>query len=192
MPPKARFTQEQIVDTALTIVETDGFERLTARNLGEKLGSSARPIFTAFDSMDEVVERTIERANEVYSQYVNEGLKEEIPFKGVGMSYIRFATERTQLFRLLFMKQNKQIRDMNTILRGIEINYNKILSSVTDNYDVDVKTAEKLYLHIWLYTHGIATLIATKMCPFTIGEISQMLTDVFISLLARAKRGELK
>ena len=192
MPPKAKFTQEQIVDTALSIVETEGFERLTARNLGEKLGSSARPIFTAFASMEEVVEQTIARANSIYTQYVNDGLKEEIPFKGVGMSYIRFATERAELFRLLFMKQNKQIRDMNSILRGIEINYNKILSSVTDSYNVDVETAKTLYLHIWLYTHGIATLIATKMCPYSTDEISQMLTDVFTSLLIRAKRGELK
>ena len=191
MPPKAKFTQEQIIDAALSIVENEGFERLTARNLGEKLGSSARPIFTAFANMEEVIEQTIARANSIYTQYVNNGLKEEIPFKGVGMSYIRFATERAELFRLLFMKQNKQILDMNSILRGIEVNYNTILSSVTDSYNVDVYTAKKLYLHIWLYTHGIATLIATKMCPYSTDEISQMLTDVFTSLLIRAKRGEL-
>ncbi len=59
MPPKAKFTQEQIVETALSIIENQGLENLTARNLGENLGSSARPIFTAFNNMDEVIEATV-------------------------------------------------------------------------------------------------------------------------------------
>lgn len=192
MPPKAKFTQEQIIDTALSIVETEGFERLTARNLGEKLGSSARPIFTAFANMEEVISATTKRADEIYTSYVNEGLKEHLQFKGVGMSYIRFATERPKLFQLLFMKENNDTPNTNTVLRGIETSYDKIVASICDNYGVDTETALKLYLHNWIYSHGIAVLIATKVCAFTEEQISQMLTDVFVSLLTRAKRGELK
>ena len=46
MPPKAKFTKEEITEAALNIVQTNGFEALTARELGTRLGSSARPIFT--------------------------------------------------------------------------------------------------------------------------------------------------
>ena len=41
MPPKPRFTREEIVDAALDIVSRKGIEALTARELGEALGSSA-------------------------------------------------------------------------------------------------------------------------------------------------------
>lgn len=54
MPPKAKFTKEEIVEAALGIAHESGFDALTARTLGERLGSSARPIFTVFKSMDEV------------------------------------------------------------------------------------------------------------------------------------------
>lgn len=192
MPPKAKFTQEQIIDTALAIVETDGIEKLTARNLGEKLGSSARPIFTAFDSMDDVINAAIRHADKIYTSYVSEGLKEPLPFKGVGMSYIRFASERPKLFQLLFMKENGDIPNMKSVLRGIETSYDQIMSSIRDSYGLSDEIAQKLYLHIWIYSHGIAVLIATKVCAFTSDEISKMLTDVFTSLLIRAKRGELK
>ncbi len=192
MPPKAKFTQEQIVETALSIIENQGLENLTARNLGENLGSSARPIFTAFNNMDEVIEATIRKADEIYTSYVDEGLKETLPFKGVGMSYIRFATERPKLFTLLFMKENISAPDTNSVLCGIESNDNKILNSICDNYDLNGETSKKLYLHLWIYTHGIATLIATKVCKFTYDEVSNKLTDVFVSLLVRAKKGELK
>lgn len=191
MPPKAKFTQEQIVDVALSIIENDGLENLTARNLGDKLGSSARPIFTAFSSMDDVINMVIRKADEIYTDYVNAGLRKPLPFKGVGMSYIRFATERPKLFQLLFMKEHADIPDMKSVLRGIETSYDKILASICDNYAVDIETAKKLYIHNWIYSHGIAVLIATKVCAFTSEQVSQMLTDVFVSLLIRAKKGEL-
>ena len=54
MPPKAKFTKQQIVDAALEIFRDEGMEKLTSRNLGKKLGSSACPIFTVFSGMEEV------------------------------------------------------------------------------------------------------------------------------------------
>lgn len=191
MPPKAKFTQEQIVNEALKIVESEGLEFLTARNLGDKLGSSARPIFTLFNSMEEVTNAVKQKADDIYTAYVNEGLKEQLPFKGVGKSYIRFATERPKLFQLLFMEENAEIPDIKSVLRGIETSYGKILSSICDSYGVSEEMAQTLYLHIWIYSHGIAVLSATKVCAFTAEQVSQMLTDVFTSLIIRAKQGEL-
>jgi len=46
MPPKPKFTREEVVDTAIELIKDKGIEALTARELGAKLGSSARPIFT--------------------------------------------------------------------------------------------------------------------------------------------------
>jgi len=48
VPPKAKFTKEEIVATALAIVKEQGIEALTARSLAKELDSSARPIFTVF------------------------------------------------------------------------------------------------------------------------------------------------
>ena len=192
MPPKAKFTKQEIINASIEIIETTGIDTLTARSLGDKLGSSARPIFTVFDSMEEVLSATFAYANEIYESYVKNGLKEPLPFKGVGLSYVKFASERPKLFRLLFMKENKRIYNTQNVLAGIESNYDLILNSIVTCYGVDKEIAKKLYLHIWVYTHGIAVLIATKMCKFTNAEISDMLTEVFICLLKKAKLGELK
>jgi len=54
MPPKPKFTREEIVASAVDLVSKKGIDYLTTRNLGEWMGSSARPIFTVFNSMDEV------------------------------------------------------------------------------------------------------------------------------------------
>ena len=103
MPPKAKFNRNEIIDTALCITREQGIEAVTARELGNRLGSSARPIFTVFNSMDEVKELVILKSKELYGQYVEEGLNQETAFKGVGIAYIRFAIEQPKLFQLLFM-----------------------------------------------------------------------------------------
>lgn len=75
MPPKAKFTKEQIVNAALDIIKEQGTSELTARALGKKLGSSACPIFTVFDSMDEVMSETVKAAKALYAEYVKRGLQ---------------------------------------------------------------------------------------------------------------------
>lgn len=144
MPPKAKFTREQIVKAALDIVERDGSDALTARALGQALKSSARPIFTVFDSMDEVRAAAVAAAKSVYAEYVARGLAETPAFKGVGTEYIRFAAEKPKLFRLLFMSERDGATDVNTVLGAIDDSAPAILQSVIDGYSLDRDAAERL------------------------------------------------
>ena len=43
MPPKAKYTREEIIETALNIVAEKGKSALNARDLGAALGTSTRP-----------------------------------------------------------------------------------------------------------------------------------------------------
>lgn len=183
MPPKAKFTRSEILDMALCITKEHGIEAVTARELGNRLGSSARPIFTVFESMDEVKELVILRAKELYDQYVEDGFKNQPAFRGVGIAYIRFAIEQPKLFQLLFMTPVKESKDVSTILPVIDHNYNKILQSVQEPYGLEKSSAEKIYQHLWTYTHGIATMFATGLCSYTMEQLEERLTDIFKGLL---------
>jgi len=183
MPPIAKFKKQEIVDCALKIVELRGGDALTARSLGEKLGSSPRPIFTIFQSMEEVLAEVMKKAYGIYREYLNQGLKERYPFKGAGKAYIRFAGEHPKLFQLMFMKEAKDVPNIHQVLMNVEENYNQVLSSITTSHNINKEIAEKLYQHLWIYSHGIAVLIATQVCKFTQEDIEKMLTEVFIGLL---------
>ena len=154
----------------------------------EKLGTSD---FYRFDSMDEVRAAAVAAAKSVYAEYVARGLAETPAFKGVGTEYIRFAAEKPKLFRLLFMSERDGATDVNTVLGAIDDSAPAILQSVIDGYSLDRDAAERLYLHLWLYAHGIAALIATGVCEFTAGDISDMLTSVFVGMLAREREKNL-
>ena len=183
MPPKAKFTKAEIIEAALNIVRTEGYEALTSRALGTRLGSSARPIFTVFKNMEEVQQAMMEAAKTLYKEYVHKGLTAEHPFKGVGTQYILFSVHEPKLFRLLFMAEKKQISDLSGVLPLIDESYEDILLSIQKDYKISELSAKKLYHHLWIYTHGIASLCVTKMCRFTGDEISSMITEVFTSLL---------
>ena len=190
MPPKAKFSKEEIIQAALDLVREDGISNLTARALGTRLGSSARPIFTVFQNMDEVQQAVIKAAKSLYTGYIREGLSETPAFKGTGMQYILFSIHEPKLFQLLFMKEQVNIPDLSGVLVSIDENYYEILASVKDTYKLSDEASQKLYQHLWIYTHGIASLCATNMCRFTEEEISKMITEVFISLLKEEKAGK--
>lgn len=187
MPPRAKFTKEDITKAALEIVRTENFDSLTARALGKKLGSSACPIFTVFENMEEVQQAVLEAARGVYKGYVEKGLAETPAFKGVGTQYILFAINEPKLFQILFMSEQQKLPDIGNVLPIIDESYPEILASIVTGHGVTEKAAERLYRHLWIYTHGIASLCATKTCRFTGEEISKMMTEVFTGLLARIR-----
>ena len=183
MPPKAKFTRAEIIDAGLAILRKRNMAAVTAREIGHFLGSSPRPIFTVFESMAEVIEGIEQKAREIYSDYIRRGLEQDIAFKGVGKAYIRFSMEEPKLFQLLFMQKRTDETDIYKILPEIDENYSVILQSITDQYPVSTENAVILYRHLWIYSHGIATLCATSMCRFSDEEMEEMLTEVFRALL---------
>ena len=136
MPPKAKFTRDEIIQTGLDIVRENGMEALSARTLGTKLGSSARPIFTVFQSMEEVQEEVKKSAKLLYAGYVKKGLEQELAFKGVGAQYILFAMQEPKLFQLLFMTEQKEAPVVASILSKLDDNYEEILLSVQNGYNL--------------------------------------------------------
>ena len=136
MPPRAKFTKAEIIEAALNIVRTEGYEALTSRALGIYLGSSARPIFTVFKNMEEVQQAMIEAARALYKEYVHKGLTAAHPFKGVGTQYILFSVNESKLFQLLFMTEQKQIPDLSGVLPLIDESYEQILLSIQDDYKI--------------------------------------------------------
>ena len=191
MPPKAKFSREEIIDAAINIVREDGFDALTSRALGTKLGSSARPIFTVFQNMEEVQQVVIITAKQKYREYISKGLSQDLAFKGVGMEYILFSINEPKLFQLLFMTEQPQIPDLTGVLPLIDDSYEQILRSIQSGYGIDKSSAEILYRHLWIYTHGIATLCATNMWGFTDEEIGSMIRQVCISILKSIKAGSI-
>ena len=188
MPPKAKFTKEQIIFAAMDVVRQNGAEALTARSLADALGSSPRPIFTVFESMEEVKSEVKTAVKKLYEGYMDKAMAGEKPFKGSGMGYICFAKNEPEFFRLLFMSKQSAELNLGNVLNGIDDYSRMILQSVQKTFGFGLETSSEIYLHLWIYTHGIASLIVTGVCNFTDEEISYMLSQVCGAIVEKFKR----
>jgi len=173
VPPKPKFTREELVQAALELTREGGLELVVARNLGKKLNTAPSTIFTHFDSVEEIRQAVIDAARELYNGYVEEGLNMVPPMKGFGVQYIRFAMEEPNLYSSLFMKQRNDFKYVDFIIN--EGHYERIISAAEENFLLERKQAELLYHNMWAYAHGIAVMSATGVCNFSLEEISQML-----------------
>lgn len=182
MPPKFKFTRDEMIKAALDLTRENGISALTARALAARLGCSAKPIFGLFQNMQEVQQEVLGEANRLYQSY----LQEEIasgkypPYKASGMAYIRFAREEKELFKLLFMR-DRSGEKVEEDKREVE----QLLRLISESTGLDEKKAYLFHLEMWIYVHGIATMIATAYLDWDMQCIERFLSDEYAGLKYR-------
>ena len=187
MPPKAKFTREDVVSAAFSLVREQGVDALTARSLAARLGSSPKPIFGLFTSMGELQKDVIQKAQALFSERIAQEMAEVRfpPYKASGMAYIRFAQEEKPLFKLLYMRDRSgeppMEEDPNTAL---------MVQLIQKGTGLSKENAWLLHLETWIYVHGIATMVATSYLDWQEDFISRSLTDLYEGLKLRFQKGD--
>ncbi len=182
MAPKFKFTREEIINSALEVTRKEGISALTARRLASELGSSAKPIFGLFQSMDEVKTEVLKKADEIYREYLSREMSNDNypPYKASGIGYIRFASEEKELFKLLFMRDRSRenIADESDSLKPL-------IEIIKKQLGLDEGKAYLFHLELWLFVHGIATMLATDYLDWDMEFVSNALTDAYQGLKSR-------
>ena len=181
MPPKEKLTKNQIEEAAFEALRAGGIEQINARTLAKTLGCSTMPLFRHFEGMDQIRLAAVRRAEAMYQSYIEQGLTEPLPFKGVGLAYIRFAKEEPQLFRLFFMTPIGTVPGISPEdpMKGL------VTGAAQNSADTSREGAERILREMWLFIHGIATTYVTGTADFSEEAINEMMTDVFAGLKNR-------
>lgn len=192
MPPKPRYSREEILSTALDMVSENGMEVLTARELANRLGTSTRPIFTAFQSMEEIRTEVRRAAMRRYDSYTQIAVDYTPAFKKFGVQMIRFAREEPKLFQLLFMSAGGEAKTFDQVFVTLGDTAVMCIGLLQNDYELSYEDAMLFFRHIWIHTYGIAALCATGVCTFTEDEINDMLGQDFLAMLMRIKSGDMR
>ena len=190
MPPKAKFTKEQITKAALCVVSEKGAQALTAKELGAALGTSTTPIFTVFNSMQEVQDAVMLAAMERFEEYAHKAAHLGPVFKQIGMQMILFAKEEPKLYQLIFMSSISEAQTFDDIYAHLGSLADECLNVLQKDYDLSKADAKTLFEHVWIHTFGIGALCATGMCDFSHEQIAQMLTQDFTAMMMLMKSGK--
>lgn len=186
MPPKVKVTEAAILAAGIEIVREKGIIGVNARDIGKILGCSVQPIFSNFENMEALKEALYKTAESMFDDYMRQGMgRHRIPFLGMGLAYIDFAKTEQNIFKYLFMSDVFNGRSVLDMIRAEE--NKEIVEMIAGMTGLDFKSAEQLFLSIWLITHGIAALMATNDCDFSEDTIAKLLMDAFSGMKIQLK-----
>lgn len=182
MPTNVRITKDMILDTAFDIARSGGLKDVSNREIASRLGCSIRPIYYQFKNTDELKGELYAKIEKYFYTYLMDNMRDDIPpYKQVGINYIRFAREESHLFRILFMSETNLL-PMGFVTKD-EDDFRKLAKFIkfsTKLSDDDIKT---FHVRMWLFAHGIASLVASNTVVFSDTQIEKLLSYEFQALM---------
>lgn len=177
MASSVTFTKEEIVNKATAIVASTGWDSLNARGLAKELGMSTKPIYRMFEGMEEVKKLVYENIYRFYDEFVTSRIDKEKALITLCVAYVEFAQEHRNLFKTLFLSNNLSWKSIDSVLDE-KWNQSAIINLV-NKHDYTFENAKILFMHIWLYSNGLATLLATNDMTLDSNDIVKRIVTVY-------------
>ncbi len=191
MPPKPKFTRDQVAAAAFQMIKEGGVSALTARDLGSRMGTSARPIFTLFKNMEEVKQAARELAIQELMTYISDYREYTPAFKRIGMMIVRYGIHEPELFKLLFLQEHSRGVTFEQALHDLDGMDETCIQLVMRDYELTREEAKLLFEQMWTHALGLGTICAMGVCDLPEEEIGRRQGIMFASLMTFIKSGKL-
>ncbi len=191
MPPKPKFTREEVAAVAFQMIKEGGASALTARDLGQRLGTSARPIFTLFKNMEDVKQAARELAIREFMEYISDYREYTPAFKRIGMMIVSYGIHEPELFKLLFLQEHSRGVSFEQALHDLGGMDGTCIQLVMQDYALTREEATLLFQQMWTHALGLGTMCAMGVCDLSEEEIGRRQGIMFASLMMFIKSGKL-
>lgn len=185
MPPNIKYTKEEVIRAAVSVVEENGLGSLTARSVAVKLGSSTAPVYSHFATMDELAPEVIRETQRVLLEYTSRPYTDRV-FLNMGTGVAMFACEHNKLYKALMLEGDSYGDVVHEFIDILEFELTKDIRfrSLSDS------ERRVLLRKMWTFTHGLASLICVgliKDCDqnYIIKTLMDVGSDVIGATLAK-------
>lgn len=178
--PKQVVTQEMILSAALNITRRDGYESVNARSVADYMERSVQPIYSYFQNMEELKDTLYNRALEFYDTFIRASA-DMSSLESLGEANIKFAKQEPNLFRLLFLTKLNFFHSFSDIYTKMGIK--SVAHDLATELGISYDDASEIYIMMIVFTHGIATMVATGGAEIKDEEIRSMLNEAFRSFV---------
>lgn len=186
MPPKNKFTKEQIVDASFQIAKDEGIDHITIRKVAQKMGSSIAPIYVNFNDVEELKNEVINKIVELNIQMIKEESTGH-PFFDLGKASLRFAREYPNLFSDFVMKPNRYLSNYD---QEMQADLNHILKSDPSLSDFNDEELSIIFIKMRIFTTGISVMAANGLLAehFSEDDLLQLLSSTGEDILIATKQ----
>ncbi len=182
MPTTTRITKEMILNAAFDITRNEGIEKLSNREIAKKMNCSIRPIYYQFKNSEELYKELYNKINSYFYDFIMKNIVDDIPhYNQIGINYIKFAQEETNLFKVLFMSPSRNLP--NTFVETDKTGFAGVIDAIKLSTYLSDKDIKSFHTKMWIFVHGIATLTVSKSVKFTEEQIRDLLSQEFQALM---------
>jgi AcrR family transcriptional regulator len=189
MPPKNKFSKEEIIEAAFEIACEDGFTGITARSVAAKLKSSVAPIYVNFTTIDDLVRAVVARVFAITGELLAEQTGTS-HFEKIGRASLEVARRYPVLYRELVLTPNPYLPDYEAVQQGMI----EALANDERMSGLDLEERKRLFFKMQVFQTGLTALIANGHYPSWLSQeqAEELLLEVGNDLLTieRQKRKE--
>ena len=174
-------TKENIVRSAVKLINKEGWDALNARSLAKYIGISTKPLYRIYQNMDEIKNDVLQEIYRQYDEFINSKIDNKKALLTLCIAYVEFANDYKNLFISLFLSDNLKWKKIEDVF---DEKWNQgVIINLVNKHDYTFEKAKELFLHIWLYSNGLATLIATNQIKLDEEKIMVRLVKIYKSLV---------
>lgn len=190
MPPKPTTNKDDILNAAISLVREHGMESINARSIASVLNCSTKPLFRVYENMDALKQDVIFQLNLYYNTYMEARMNKSNRLLTQGIAYIEFARQEKNIFNTLFMNKTCAGKSIEEILDA-DWNQPSIMNAKKIT-GLSFERARALFRDVWLYSHGIATQIASDDINLPHEKVVELIENAFhrFSLVLEDKEHE--
>lgn len=153
-------TKENIVRSAVKLINKNGWDALNARSLAKHIGISTKPLYRIYENMDEIKKDVLVEIYRQYDEFITSKIDNKKALLTLCIAYVEFANDYKNLFISLFLSDNLKWKKIEDVFDE-KWNQGAIINLV-NKHGFSFDEAKSLFLNFWLYANGLATLIATN------------------------------
>lgn len=186
MARKVTISKEIILDAALKMLIRDGYSSVNIKTLAGEIGCSTQPIVWHFENMDGLRTALALYAAEYGAQKTSSQKRNPAEaFEEMGEAYVKMAMKEPNLFRFLYLGENPlgkpyDLKDISGNKESVQI-----AAGIAEKTGISVEAAARCIRNTVIYSHGIATMIATGVYKAPEKKILSMIKDASESFLLK-------
>lgn len=189
MPPKVKFSREEIIDAAFAAAREKGFSGITAREVADRLNCSVAPIYVNFAAIDDLADAVLQRVFAISNELLAKQTSPRI-FENIGRASLAFAREYPVILRELIMNpavhQSSREEQTETLVDA--------LSEDPDIGKLSREERRRLLAKMQIFQTGLTVMTANGSLPSWIDDeaAEKLLMETGDQLLQAAveKKGE--
>lgn len=183
MARKATISREVILEAALKMLIRDGYASVNVKTIAAEIGCSTQPIVWHFENMEGLRLALSEYAMEYAAKKAASNYENKLEsFEFLGRSYVKMALKEPNLFKFLYLGESPMGKPYN--LKDVGRAKNKaMITMIAEQTGLNEEQVIRFVRNTIIYSHGIATMIATGVLKGTEKEMMEMINnaaDAFI------------